>query len=93
MITISDRAGLVLLESRKTRGLDQEGKVMRLNEEEGQYGLVVGDPMSTDNIIEHANAPVLAVDKQLEDRLPDSLIDVEDTPRGLRLTIAAVPAS
>ena len=63
MIMVSDGAKLALARRREARGLD-DGKVMRLREEEGgRLGLVVDHTKPTDNIVMHADTPVLTVAK------------------------------
>lgn len=79
MIGLSELAAMALVESLEASGVDPE-KGLRLKPEGGELALQLDSPGDNDRIIWHNGAIALIVDKDIEAKIGDAIIDVEDDP-------------
>ena len=86
MLTITESAKQLLKEILETHS-DDPNKVIRLVlESPGQLGLALGTERKDDQVIEHEEAKVLVVSKELMPAVEGVTLDVEDTENGPKLT-------
>ncbi len=90
MISVSDQAAEVLLESLQQSGIAPEDG-LRLTAQDGTFELSVDSPTKGDRVIQRDGSNLIIVEEDLDQKIGEALIDVEDTPRGLELTLRLPP--
>ena len=92
MIEVTERAK-VELKKILNNTVDNPMAGLRLvTNEQGQIGLGVDIEMPDDKTVEHEGSKVLLVQKDLAGKLESLVIDAEDSPEGVKLTIRQKPA-
>lgn len=79
MIGLSELAAMALVESLEASGVGPE-KGLRLKPKGREFALQIDSPGDNDRIIWHNGAIALIVDKDVEAKIGDAVIDVEDDP-------------
>jgi hypothetical protein len=79
MIGLSELAAMVLVESLEASSVGPE-KGLRLKPEDGELALRLDSPGDNDRIIWHNGLIALIVDKDIEAKIGDAIIDVEYDP-------------
>jgi Fe-S cluster assembly iron-binding protein IscA len=88
MLTVTDTAAQYLREtlSRKEEGAPA---ALRIVYSEEGYQLTLDDPKEGDQVYEHEGESYLLLDSEVGEALSDASLDVQDSPQGVRLTLAA----
>lgn len=88
MLIVTDRAAQYLCDalSRKQEGLPEAIRIVYT--EEG-YQLILDDAKDGDQVFEQDGQNYLLVDAEVGQALADATIDVQESPKGTRITLAA----
>ncbi len=86
MIKVSDQAAEVLLESLQQSGIAPE-EGLRLKAINQGYELALDSPTEGDRVIERDGSTLIIVQEELDAEIGEAVIDVQDTPTGLELTL------
>jgi len=88
MLTVTDTAAQYLREtlSRKEEGAPA---ALRIVYSEEGYQLTLDDPKDGDQVFEHEGEKYLLADSEVGEALSDATLDVQESPQGMRLTLAA----
>lgn len=88
MLIVTDRAAQYLREalSRKEEGLPEAIRIVYT--EEG-YQLTLDDPKEGDQVFEQEGESYLLLGSEVGEALSDATLDVQQSPRGMRITLAA----
>ena len=97
MLTVTDRAAAVLEEALDSQR-EKENEVLRLMHSGDQYGLVVSEEQTGDQVVEHENRHVLVMSPDVSEELSGITLDAIQTPEGVKLALgdesdAAGPAA
>jgi Fe-S cluster assembly iron-binding protein IscA len=86
MIMVSDQAAEVLLESLQQSGIAPE-EGLRLKAIDNGCELALDSPTEGDRVIERDGSTLIIVQEELDAAIGEAVIDVQDTPNGLELTL------
>lgn len=88
MLIVTDRAAQYLREalSRKEEGLPEAIRIVYT--EEG-YQLTLDDPKDGDHVFEQGGESYLLLGSEVGEALSDATLDVQQSPQGMRITLAA----
>lgn len=89
MIGISEVAVKVLAEGLQASGVEPE-KGLRLSEEGSNLTLGLDTPKENDRVVSQDGQSVLIINQELEERVGDALIDIEQTSEGPALIMRSV---
>ncbi len=81
MIALSQLAATALRQSLKASGVSPD-EGLRLKEEDGQFMLFLDAPRGDDYVIRHDEAIILIIGRDVEARVGEAVVDVEETPLG-----------
>ncbi len=79
MIKLSELAAMALVESLEASGVGTD-QSLRLKEEGSQFTLQLDSPGDNDRVIWHNGAIALIIDKDVEAKIGNAIVDVEDDP-------------
>ena len=88
MLTVSDKAAAALHETLEQNS-DDDGDILRIAQTEQGLALAIGREHDGDQIVEHDNTSILAIEPELADALDGATLDLADTPEGPRLVFDA----
>ncbi|HUV46326.1 MAG TPA: hypothetical protein VMW45_04590 [Dehalococcoidia bacterium] len=88
MLTVTEDAKQILKEKLLAHTEDPELVLRLKGEPGGQLGLVLDKQAPDDYVVEHEEAKVLLIGKELADVVDELTLTTEDTPEGPKLTIS-----
>lgn len=86
MIRVTDSASETLYWTIVATGIET-GKTLRLHEDDACFRLEIDAPGFNDRVVRHRGRAVLLVDRGLEDRMTDAVIDVEGRAEDPQLVV------
>ena len=87
MLTVTEEAKQILKEKLLANTDDSEMCLRLKGEPGGQLGLVLDREAPDDYVVEHEEARVLLIGKELADVVDELTLTTEDTPEGPKLVI------
>ena len=90
MIEVSELAATAMVQSLRASNVPSD-RGFRLREREDKFSLEIDSPTENDRVIRHEEAIVLIVDPDVEDKVGDVVIDVEEMPDGPQLMMRSRP--
>jgi Fe-S cluster assembly iron-binding protein IscA len=90
MIQVSEKAAEALhatLEQNQTEPTD----VLRIEQSDAGLALSIGAQHDGDQLVDHGNRVILAIDAEVADALSGATIDAVEAPGGLQLVVTTEP--
>jgi Fe-S cluster assembly iron-binding protein IscA len=88
MLNVSQKAAAALHETLEQNQSDDD-EVLRIAQTEQGLALAIGREHEGDQIVDHEDRHILAIDQSLSDALDGATLDLADTPEGPRLVFDA----
>ncbi len=88
MLTVTDKAAQYLCET-LTRKPEGSPQALRIVYTEEGYQLTLDDTKEGDQVFEQDGQSYLFLDAQVGEALSDATLDVQESPQGTRITLAA----
>jgi Fe-S cluster assembly iron-binding protein IscA len=88
MLNVSQKAAAALHETLDQNQSDDD-EVLRIAQTEQGLALAIGREHEGDQIVDHEDRHILAIDQSLSDALDGATLDLADTPEGPRLVFDA----
>lgn len=87
MLSVTDKAVDILAQSLEASEAN-EGQSLRLaRTPQGEFGLAIDEEREGDQVVKHAEKPILVVDQEVSSALDGAVLDVVESPEGQRLTL------
>lgn len=88
MLIVTDKAAQYLCET-LTRKPESSPEALRVVYNEEGYQLILDDAKEGDQVFEHDGQNYLFLDAEVGEALSNATIDVQESPQGTRITLAA----
>lgn len=87
MLTVTEAAKDILMETLLANTDDQEAGLRLIMKPPGQLGLVLDRESPGDSVIEYEGLKLLLVENDVAELLQEATLDIQDAPDGPKLTI------
>lgn len=86
-LTVTQQAAAALKQYLETQD-HEEAQVLRLvSDGEGNHGFTLDTPNPNDQVVEHDGEPVMVIEPEVSEDLADNILDLQETPAGISLTL------
>ena len=86
MLNVTDKAVAWFSETLDANR-ENDSDILRLTQAAGVMEMAIGEEQDGDQVIEHDERKVLAVERQVADALDGATIDIADSPEGRHLVL------
>jgi Fe-S cluster assembly iron-binding protein IscA len=86
-LTVTEQAAAALKQFLETQERESEQVLRLVADDQGNHGFSLDTPKSEDQVVQHQGEVVMVIEPAISDALADNILDLQETPSGVSLTL------